>query len=474
MMTKTFKKTTGIFLICALTLFPSAHIDSMQSSNYAIDQDSINFGGTEDSSSASYRLSDTMGEVGTGESAAPCASASFDGTDDYVRVSNNASLNLSGDYTISMWVYNQAGSKSYPTLLNRESQSGTNGFFWIYTGGTNEATINYQYANGSTYGSTSFSNVLGLNTWNHLVFTFVNATKTLTLYLDGQDIGATRTLTNAQPVDGGDLYLGGYQGTSNYYPFKGYLDDVRIYNRTLSSAEATGIFTGAQIDATGLLGHWGFDEGSGTSVVDRSGNGNTGTLIGAVFSTEAPASTCKVLSAGYRQMTADPYIAITMPTDVTLSPNIGGVTGGTGDGSTNWTVTTDAPAGYQVSVRATSSPALVSGGYNFADYTPAGAVPDYDWSVASTDSEFGFTVEGGDTVDKFLDDGNDCNAGTGNSEDKCWLSFTTSDQAVAGSESSNHPLGTSTTLVLRAQSGASHIQQDGTYTATIIVTAVAL
>ncbi len=468
------RKSVAVLLMSVLALFPFASIRGMQSDSYRIDQDSINFGGTEDSASASYRLSDTLGEVATGESGAPCGAVSFDGADDYAKVSNSAALNLSGDYSIALWVYNRAGSKSYPTLLNRESQSGTNGFFWIYSGGTDENTINYQYANGSAYGTVSFSSVLGLNEWNHLVFTFVGATKTLTLYVDGQDLGATRTLTGALPVDGGDLYLGSYQGQTSNYPFYGYLDDVRLYGRTLSAGEAADLFAGKQLDSAGLLGQWGFDEGTGTSVADRSGHDNAATLTGAVFSTNVPASTCQTLSAGYRQLTMDSYIGITNPAGVDMLPVIGGVTGGTGNGSTSWKVTTDNPAGFEVSVRATTAPALTVGGSSFADYVPAGSAPDFAWSVASTDSEFGYTIEGADAVSRFLDNGNTCAQGLGNTPDSCWAPFSLSDQSVVSAGSPNHPLGTETTIKFRAESGSQHIQPNGTYTATIIVTAVSL
>ncbi len=47
-------------------LFPFREVASMQSDNYKIEKDSINFGGTDDGQSASYNLKDTMGEVGTG------------------------------------------------------------------------------------------------------------------------------------------------------------------------------------------------------------------------------------------------------------------------------------------------------------------------------------------------------------------------------------------------------------------------
>lgn len=469
------RKFLVIFLMGILALFPFAGADSMQSASYRIDNDSINFGGMDDSGSANYRISDTMGEIGTGEMSEKCSSMNFDGTDEYVKVPSAASMNISGDYSISMWVYNRAGAKIYPTLLNKEPQSSSNGFFWIYTAGTNETDIKFQYANGS-YIQITFYGALGLNKWTHLVFTFVDATKSLTLFVDGQQFSTTRILSGALPVDGGDLYLGTYQTNYTNYAFNGYLDDVRIYTRTLSSVEVSDLYGGRQIDNSGLGGRWDFDEGSGTTTADFSGNGNTGTIYGsAAFSDDYPSQTCNVLnSAGYRDMNQT-YISISSPADAAMSPTIGGVNGGTGDGSAVWNVKTDNPAGYQIGMRAGASPALQSGSYSFADYTPAvSGVPDYDWSIENAASEFGYTVEGNNTVAKFLDNGSVCNSGSGNTSGRCWLNFSTNDQTIVSSVSPNHPLGTDTTIRFRAQSGNSHLQPEGNYSATIIVTAVEL
>src|SRR5665647_1609938 len=111
-------KFFNIFLAVSLVLFPFARTEGMQSNNYIIEKDSINFSGTDESESASYKLSDTAGEVGTGETSAKCSSLSFDGSDDYTGIENTSSMDISGDYAIAMWVYNRAGSKDYPTLLN--------------------------------------------------------------------------------------------------------------------------------------------------------------------------------------------------------------------------------------------------------------------------------------------------------------------------------------------------------------------
>ncbi len=179
------------------------------------------------------------------------------------------------------------------------------------------------------------------------------------------------------------------------------------------------------------------------------------------------------LNAGFigAQLT---YLAISSGSDVSMSPAIAGVSGGSGNGSTSWTVTTDNPAGYSLSVKASTNPALQSLGGTFADYTTAGADPDFSWSVAAADSEYGFTPEGVDIIQKYKDNGSACNTGSSDTVDKCWDKLTTTDKQIASRANGNHPSGTLTTLKMQAEVGSSHIQPNGTYDATITVTAIAL
>jgi hypothetical protein len=193
--------------------------------------------------------------------------------------------------------------------------------------------------------------------------------------------------------------------------------------------------------------------------------------IGEIATGESASASFK-LKAGYQQM-QETVISLSSPTDVTMAPNIGGVTGGTGNGQAVWTTITDNPAGYILEVKASTSPALKSGSYSFADYTPAGSDPDYSWSINIADSEFGFTPEGDDIVQKFKDDTSDCNVGSSDTSDKCWYNFSTSDETIAQSFSANHPSGTATTVKFKAESGSSHLQPEGTYQATVTVTATA-
>ncbi len=193
--------------------------------------------------------------------------------------------------------------------------------------------------------------------------------------------------------------------------------------------------------------------------------------LGEIATGDSQSSSYKLL-AGYQAMKLN-VISISSPSNVALGtlPTSGG---GTGNGSAVWTVATDNLAGYALSIRATSSPALTSGSNSFADYTPVSSIPDYTFSVGSTDSEFGFSPEGVHIVSRFKDDGSACNTGSGDTADRCFDAFSTNDQTVAQYAFANWPNGTATTVKFRAEIGSAKIQQPGTYTATIIATAIPL
>jgi len=180
-----------------------------------------------------------------------------------------------------------------------------------------------------------------------------------------------------------------------------------------------------------------------------------------------------LLRAGYRQMD-EIYLAMTAASDVFMSPSLGGVTGGTSNGSTSFTVKTDSPSGYQVTITASTSPALQSSADSFADYVTAGATPDFTFLISNGTSAFGFTPEGDDIAPAYKDNGGDCGAGDADASDKCWDGLSTSPKVIVSRSSANHPSGVLTTLKFQAEVKSPKLQLPGTYTATTTITTTAL
>ena len=80
-----------------------------------------------------------------------------------------------------------------------------------------------------------------------------------------------------------------------------------------------------------------------------------------------------------------------------------------------------------------------------------------------------------DIKSTYKDDGVSlCNVGATDTADKCWDSILTSIKVVAQKSSSNHPIGSATTIKFRAEAGSGAPRAPGEYTATITVTVLAL
>lgn len=179
------------------------------------------------------------------------------------------------------------------------------------------------------------------------------------------------------------------------------------------------------------------------------------------------------LRGGYQQLDTN-FIAISTVPPVVMTPALPGITGGTANGSTTVTVTTDSPAGYELSIAASQSPALQKGGDSIADYVPAGAPPDFTFTTGSTQSHFGYSPAGTDIVDRFRDNGSVCGVGSGDTALACWDGLSVSDEAIARGSGANVPSGVETEIYFRVGVGGTVGQPSGTYVATTTVTAIAL
>lgn len=179
------------------------------------------------------------------------------------------------------------------------------------------------------------------------------------------------------------------------------------------------------------------------------------------------------LRAGYQQM-QEVFISLSSAGDVIMSPELPGLTGGTSNGSTTFTVITDSPSGYSLTIEAENSPAMQNGPYSIADYN-AGVDPDPAFLVSGGAASFGFTPEGVDVVQKFLDDNaGTCNSGSYNNTLTCWDGLSTTAVSIAEGAGSNHPIGATTTVRFRVGIGNGAGVIAGTYVATSTVTALPL
>jgi hypothetical protein len=178
------------------------------------------------------------------------------------------------------------------------------------------------------------------------------------------------------------------------------------------------------------------------------------------------------LRAGYQQM-QEVFISITAASNVTMSPSLGGITGGESNGSTTVIVTTDSPAGYDLTIETENSPAMQSDLYSIADYVPDTAPADFVFSTAGNEAHFGFSPEGADVVATYRDNNSACGVGGLDTSLRCWDGLSTTAFSIA-SGAANHPSGATTTIHFKVGIGANAPVVAGTYVATTTLTAIPL
>jgi len=163
------------------------------------------------------------------------ASAYMDGTGDYLNTAASSEFAVgTGDFTISVWVYNLSGSLGLFDI----GASGT-GLSTGYdapsigiTGSGAPGLYLFGFGGGSSVYSTAATGST-INEWEYI--TLVRSGSTVTFYKNGI-AGATKT--SSHDVTENIIAIGGYYSTS--YLFKGYMSDFRLVKGT---AVYTGNFT---------------------------------------------------------------------------------------------------------------------------------------------------------------------------------------------------------------------------------------
>jgi len=201
------------------------------------------------------------------------SAAGFDGVDDNVDVPNNASFNSLTTFSVELWTY-YGGNNSpsvYPGLVSDGVDATTDGWSFMISGSTGRAYAFFYDTNGigRSIASATLSPLVPVNSWAHLVLTFVSGGSVIT-YMNGQKYYETTTAYTPK-VATGDLLIGRSR-TGQYY--QGKIDEVRIYNRALSDAEVK-----YHYNRGGPVAEWKMDEGGGRTVYDSTDNHNNGTLI---------------------------------------------------------------------------------------------------------------------------------------------------------------------------------------------------
>jgi len=164
-------------------------------------------------------------------------SLSFDGIDDFARVTNSASLEPSSALTLSLWASVQ-NNGSWQSLLGKVVQDGAHAYpftaYEIFTEASGDS-FRFRVAVSGTDGNRVYADSVGVMTygeWYHVAGVYNGSS--LKLYINGQEHSST---AYAAPLvkTGQSLFFGRNGAGSD--KFKGMIDEVRIFDRALAVTE---------------------------------------------------------------------------------------------------------------------------------------------------------------------------------------------------------------------------------------------
>jgi len=161
----------------------------------------------------------------------------FDGVDDYVNLGSPSSLDNLASSTVAAWIYLTKGTGNKMIW-----GKGSRHRLWIVN---RYVTYDFGY-NTTNQRRNSAANVIPLNTWTHVAATKTssNLGSTIRIYVNGAETSYPDSGTDGAGGINADGAYNAWIGEDIYgsLAFQGAIDDLRVYNRTLSPVEVQQLY----------------------------------------------------------------------------------------------------------------------------------------------------------------------------------------------------------------------------------------
>ena len=232
-------------------------------------------------------------------------SLSFNGTNEYVSVPFDSTMNPSGNFSVSAWVKlsNKNAYRSAVTSRSETVNGNQTGGYMLYISNANKWQFWNGFGNtGGLWKQANSSTRIIENTWQMQTVTYDHANTHMRLYVDGVLVAQNNSASLVANTDK-PLYIGA--GRTNKHPhdvdppqfhFNGKIDDVAIWNSMLSSDEIVQLYNSGETLYAGdnygnytssgsLQEYWTMDtevsgenNGTGTTLFGEKNN-NDGTFV---------------------------------------------------------------------------------------------------------------------------------------------------------------------------------------------------
>ncbi|NOU70918.1 hypothetical protein GC098_05650, partial [Paenibacillus sp. LMG 31458] len=154
------------------------------------------------------------------------------------EINPSATLNQTGDESVSLWFKTSQTSTGYVNLFRQDKR-----FTALQLTGGGQARVAYWPNGSSSNQSLSFPWTYGDNKWHHYVASYDHALG-LKVYVDGNLVASNATNLGSLPIVTNKIVLGANESGGEAY--NGLLDDVRVFNGMLSQDQVTQLMNAGQ------------------------------------------------------------------------------------------------------------------------------------------------------------------------------------------------------------------------------------
>jgi len=164
----------------------------------------------------------------------------FDGSNDYVLITNTSSTELTADFTISAWIYpTSLYHTNYPTIISKRNSGNFDNMDWeLFYYASPNADIEFWFGGA---GSVTLASGIRppVNQWS--MITVTRSGSSFTFYNNG--VFASSGNSGVAMPEGDNIRIGSLEAalTLEDY-FAGKIDEVRLYNRALSADEIRSLY----------------------------------------------------------------------------------------------------------------------------------------------------------------------------------------------------------------------------------------
>ena len=208
---------------------------------------------------------------------------------EHVDLDTIAKAIATSDFTVEFWELLDANlpiDSDIPFICNKNWANGVNQGFVIsrQSGAYNQIWVNFTTGTGTRFDKKNVNIPTLTSQWTHIAVTFDRhgSTPKVIIYangiaIDSANFSALNNPTASISGNGKHTRLcqdetGNYLFNGNHYKYKGYLDEVRIWNTVRTADEIRSNMchklTGTE---SGLVANYDFNDGAGTSLTNKTG-----------------------------------------------------------------------------------------------------------------------------------------------------------------------------------------------------------